>query len=55
MRFTYFLPCFYIYIYIAKGNDIANQIKQAGGKAIVVSGDVTDVTFPERLIEETIK
>ncbi|KAG0020487.1 Methionine aminopeptidase 1 [Podila clonocystis] len=38
-----------------KGNDIANQIKQAGGKAIVVSGDVTDVTFPERLIEETIK
>lgn len=38
-----------------RGKDIANQIIQAGGKAIVVSGDVTDLTFPERLIEETIK
>ncbi|KAG0289974.1 Methionine aminopeptidase 1, partial [Linnemannia gamsii] len=38
-----------------KGKDIANQIIQAGGKAIVVSGDVTDLTFPERLIEETVK
>ncbi|KAF9144124.1 Methionine aminopeptidase 1 [Linnemannia schmuckeri] len=38
-----------------KGKDIANQIIQAGGKAIVVSGDVTDLSFPERLIEETVK
>ncbi|KAK3846306.1 MAG: hypothetical protein J3R72DRAFT_257003 [Linnemannia gamsii] len=38
-----------------KGRDIANQIIEAGGKAIVVSGDVTDLTFPERLIEETVK
>jgi hypothetical protein len=40
---------------VDKGKDIANQIIQAGGKAIVVSGDVTDLTFPERLIEETVK
>ncbi|KAG9320777.1 hypothetical protein KVV02_003481 [Mortierella alpina] len=39
----------------AKGKEIAAQITQAGGKAIVVSGDVTDLTFPERLIEETVK
>ncbi|KAF9360021.1 Methionine aminopeptidase 1, partial [Mortierella sp. NVP85] len=38
----------------AKGKDIANQITAAGGKAIVVSGDVTDLSFPERLIEETV-
>ncbi|KAF9900575.1 Methionine aminopeptidase 1 [Linnemannia zychae] len=38
-----------------KGKAIAQQIIQAGGKAIAVSGDVTDVTFPDRLINETIK
>ncbi|KAG0214654.1 Methionine aminopeptidase 1 [Mortierella sp. GBA30] len=39
----------------AKGKEIAAQITQAGGKAIVVSGDVTDLSFPGRLIDETIK
>jgi len=38
-----------------KGKDIAKQIIAAGGKAIAVSGDVTDLAFPERLIAETIK
>ncbi|KAF9193295.1 Methionine aminopeptidase 1 [Haplosporangium sp. Z 11] len=38
-----------------KGNAIATQITHTGGKAIAVSGDVTDPAFPERLIEETIK
>ncbi|KAF9112122.1 hypothetical protein BGX27_003935 [Mortierella sp. AM989] len=39
----------------AKGQAIAKQINETGGKAIVVSGDVTDLSFPERLIGETIK
>ncbi|KAG0289841.1 hypothetical protein BGZ96_006677 [Linnemannia gamsii] len=38
-----------------KGKAIAQQIIQAGGKAIAVSGDVTDLAFPDRLINETIK
>ncbi|KAI8594271.1 hypothetical protein EDD21DRAFT_99493 [Dissophora ornata] len=38
-----------------KGMAIAEQIITSGGKAISVSGDVTDPTFPERLIEETIE
>ncbi|KAG0292744.1 Methionine aminopeptidase 1 [Dissophora globulifera] len=38
-----------------KGKDIAQQIVAAGGKAIAVSGDVTDMAFPERVISETIK
>ncbi|KAF9421790.1 Methionine aminopeptidase 1 [Entomortierella beljakovae] len=38
-----------------KGQAIAKQINDAGGKAIAVSGDVTDLSFPERLIGETIK
>ncbi|KAF9926647.1 Methionine aminopeptidase 1 [Modicella reniformis] len=38
-----------------KAKDIAQQITSAGGKAIVVSGDVTDLSFPERLVEETVK
>jgi hypothetical protein len=40
---------------VVKGKDIAKQITDAGGKAIAVSGDVTDLSFPERLIEETVK
>ncbi|KAF9158752.1 hypothetical protein BGX21_006629 [Mortierella sp. AD011] len=39
----------------AKAQGIAKQIRESGGKAIVVSGDVTDLAFPERLIGETIK
>lgn len=38
-----------------KGKAIAAQITQSGGKAIAVSGDVTDPAFPDRLIGETIK
>ncbi|KAF9422653.1 hypothetical protein BGZ94_008507 [Podila epigama] len=38
-----------------KGKAIVAQITQAGGKAIAVSGDVTDPAFPDRLIGETIK
>ncbi|KAF9951383.1 hypothetical protein BGZ70_001011 [Mortierella alpina] len=38
-----------------KGKAIATQINQSGGKAIAVSGDVTDPAFPDRLIDETIK
>ncbi|KAF9931685.1 Methionine aminopeptidase 1 [Linnemannia zychae] len=38
-----------------KGNAIVQQIIQSGGKAIAVSGDVTDSAFPDRLINETIK
>ncbi|GJJ74075.1 3-oxoacyl-[acyl-carrier protein] reductase [Entomortierella parvispora] len=38
-----------------KGKAIAEQINKAGGKAIAVSGDVTDPAFPDRLISETIK
>ncbi|KAK3833098.1 MAG: hypothetical protein JOS17DRAFT_741511 [Linnemannia elongata] len=38
-----------------KGKAIAQQIIQEGGKAIAVSGDVTDLAFPDRLINETIK
>jgi 3-oxoacyl-[acyl-carrier protein] reductase len=41
--------------YVVKGKAIAQQIIQAGGKAIAVSGDVTDLAFPDRLINETIK
>ncbi|KAG0048627.1 Methionine aminopeptidase 1 [Gryganskiella cystojenkinii] len=39
----------------AKGKAVAEQIIKAGGKAIAVSGDVTDPAFPERVIGETIK
>ncbi|KAI1308947.1 hypothetical protein EDD11_004156 [Mortierella claussenii] len=39
----------------AKGKAIAQQINNAGGKAIAVSGDVTDPAFSDRLIEETVK
>lgn len=39
----------------AKGEDIARQIIAAGGKAIAVQGDVTDLAFPDRLIGATIK
>ncbi|KAF8976093.1 hypothetical protein BGZ46_008581 [Entomortierella lignicola] len=39
----------------AKGQAIAKQIRESGGKAIAVSGDVTDLAFPDRLIGETIK
>ncbi|KAG0241504.1 hypothetical protein BGW41_005813 [Actinomortierella wolfii] len=39
----------------AKGEAVAKEIIQNGGKAIAVSGDVTDPAFPERLIAETIK
>ncbi|KAG0036955.1 Methionine aminopeptidase 1 [Podila clonocystis] len=38
-----------------KGKAIVAQITQSGGKAIAVSGDVTDPAFPDRLIGETIK
>ncbi|KAF9577973.1 Methionine aminopeptidase 1 [Lunasporangiospora selenospora] len=38
-----------------KGKAVAEEINKAGGKAIAVNGDVTDPTFPDRLIEETVK
>ncbi|KAF9208215.1 Methionine aminopeptidase 1 [Podila verticillata] len=38
-----------------KGKAIVAQITQSGGKAIAVSGGVTDPAFPDRLIGETIK
>lgn len=34
---------------------VAEEVRQNGGKAIAVPGDVTDPTFAERIISETIK
>ncbi|KAF9977937.1 Methionine aminopeptidase 1 [Actinomortierella ambigua] len=39
----------------AKGEAIAKEIIQNGGKAIAVPGDVTDPAFAERVVSETIK
>ncbi|KAI9020985.1 hypothetical protein CLU79DRAFT_754593 [Phycomyces nitens] len=39
----------------AKANQVASDINAAGGKAIAISGDITDPAFPENLIEGTVK
>ena len=38
----------------APAEETATAIRNAGGKAIVVSGDVTDAEFPDRLIKATL-
>jgi len=38
-----------------KSDNVAKNINQNGGKAISVPGDVTDPSFPEKLIQSTIK
>ncbi|KAG0261758.1 hypothetical protein DFQ27_002766 [Actinomortierella ambigua] len=38
-----------------KGEEVAKEIIQNGGKAIAVPGDVTDPTFAERVVAEAIK
>jgi len=38
-----------------KSDAVAKEIKDAGGEAISVPGDVTDPAFPNKLIEATIK
>jgi 3-oxoacyl-[acyl-carrier protein] reductase len=38
----------------APAEETAAAIRQAGGKALVVPGDVTDPAFPARLIKETL-
>ncbi|OBZ89431.1 3-oxoacyl-[acyl-carrier-protein] reductase FabG [Choanephora cucurbitarum] len=39
----------------AKSDQVAADIRAAGLKAISIPGDILDPTFPERLIEETVK
>ncbi|RCH79231.1 hypothetical protein CU098_006348, partial [Rhizopus stolonifer] len=39
----------------AKSDQVAADINAAGLKAISIPGDILDVSFPERLIEETVK
>lgn len=39
----------------AKANQVAQEIRAAGGKAIVVVGDVTSEEFPQRVVDATIK
>lgn len=38
----------------APAEEIAATIRNAGGKSLVVAGDVTDETFPARLIKSTL-
>ncbi|BGP58000.1 hypothetical protein JCM8202_001762 [Rhodotorula sphaerocarpa] len=38
-----------------KAQKVVDEIKQAGGQAIAVGGDVTANDFPRRLVEETVK
>jgi 3-oxoacyl-[acyl-carrier protein] reductase len=38
-----------------KSNRVAEAIRRNGGSAISVPGDITNPTFPEKLVEETIK
>merc|ERR1711939_945287 len=38
-----------------KAQKVVDEIKQAGGQAIAVGGDVTANDFPKRLVEETVK
>lgn len=39
----------------AKSNGVAKQIKDLGGEALSVPGDVTDPAFPDKIVSETIK
>ncbi|KAI8967640.1 hypothetical protein BDF20DRAFT_900410 [Mycotypha africana] len=39
----------------SKSDQVAADINAAGGKAISIPGDVLDASFPERLVEETVK
>ena len=39
----------------AKAQAVVDEIKQAGGDAIAVSGDVGADDFPQKVIEATIK
>jgi len=38
-----------------KSDRVAREIKEAGGVAISVPGDVTDLSFPEKLVQATIQ
>ncbi len=39
----------------APANETAEAIKAAGGKALAVSGDMTDPAFPEQLVAKTLE
>ncbi|GAA5980441.1 hypothetical protein JCM11641_003395 [Rhodosporidiobolus odoratus] len=39
----------------SKAQAVVNEIKQAGGQAVAVAGDVTDPAFPKKVVEEAVK
>lgn len=42
-------------IFLEKAQAVVDEIKKAGGQAIVVQGDVTAADFPKKLVKATVE